>query len=137
MRGTLIQTFVSLPQAIPVTFTAAGPWHVDLSGWSAKPVQGSTSLDVIVTTASLLGPSVDGPPRILTRDPAGQDTGVEPAVILKLTFNEPVLPSPVYRAGPEPGHPLRHRAVRRKGSGCSTPAIRPNRWSARSGRVPP
>jgi len=94
--GALTQSFGSLPQSIPVTFTQSGDWHVDVVGWSGKPVQGNTSLDVMVTDGGPLGPSLPGPPLLLSRDPGDGDSEVDPSVVIKVAFNEPVM---AYKSG--------------------------------------
>jgi len=90
VSGSLTQVFGTLPVEFPVTFTQAGSWHSDILGWTAKPTQGATSLAVVVTPAGLLGPSLPGKPKVLSRDPAPGDTGVEPSAIVKIAFTEPV-----------------------------------------------
>ena len=79
-----------MPADIPVTFSQEGTWKADMVGWTAKPVQGTTSLSVIVTPVGVLGPSKPGKPSILTKDPGEGDKDIDPSAIIKITFTEPV-----------------------------------------------
>ena len=90
VSGSHTKDFGALPADLPVQFTAEGTWKVDILGWTAKPVQGATSLSAVVTPVGQLGPSLPGKPTILTKDPGEGDQGVDPSAIIKLTFSEPV-----------------------------------------------
>ncbi|MBP1628953.1 MAG: hypothetical protein H6Q00_3428, partial [Holophagaceae bacterium] len=90
LTGSISQDFGTLPLDVPVTFGTEGAWHVDILGWSAKPVQGAASLDVVVTSAGNLGPGMPGSPLVIAKEPGDGDVDVEPSSVIKITFNEPV-----------------------------------------------
>jgi len=90
VSGAIAQDFGTLPAEIPVSFTQEGTWKADILGWTAKPVQGSASLSAIVTPVGVLGPSLPGRPRILDREPSDGDKDVDPSILVRITFSEPV-----------------------------------------------
>lgn len=90
ISGSITQDFGVVPADIPVTFTQEGTWKTDILGWTAKPVQGATSLSVIVTPVGVLGPSKLGKPAILAKDPGEGEKDIDPSAIIKITFTEPV-----------------------------------------------
>ena len=92
VTGSLETDFGLLPTELPVTFTREGSWHVDVTGWTSKPIQGLTSLEVMVTSSTLLGPALPGAPRIVSRDPRPGDSTVDPSAPIKVLFSEPILP---------------------------------------------
>lgn len=95
VNGSITQAIGALPAEIPVTFTQLDRWHVDIQGWSAKPVLGATALDAMVTPAGTLGSSLPGAPVILSRTPAPDEEQVDPSATVKIAFSEPVMVSPL------------------------------------------